>query len=233
MQIEKNLIENALYLVPTPIGNLEDITLRAIKVLGNVDIIAAEDTRNSSILLKNLGIQYIKLISYHEHNENFKTNEIIEFIKKGKSVALISDAGMPSISDPGFKLVNVARQEGIKVYVLPGAVAFTVALAGSGFPVHKTTFWGFPPHKKGRETFIKNLKENNATLIIYESSHRIIKLLKEIIAIFGVETEICIARELTKKFEEYNIGNVVEIYDDYLKRESVKGEFVVLINNNK
>lgn len=232
MKTEKNKIENSLYIVPTPIGNLEDITLRALKVLSEVDIIASEDTRNSSQLLKQLNISYQKLVSYHEYNEKEKSEELIQIIKAGKSIALISDAGMPIISDPGYKLVSLAHKNNIKVNVLPGATAFAVALVGSGFPSHKFIFVGFPPHKKGRLTFITSLKEQKHTIILYESSHRLIKLLEEIENIFGKEIEVCIARELTKLFEEYSIGRIEDIKQEYIKRETIKGEIVVLINNN-
>ncbi len=232
MEIEKNRIENCLYIVPTPIGNLDDITIRAVKILSQVDIIAAEDTRNASLLLKNLGIKYQKLISYYDQIEAQRSEVIISNILEGKSVALISDAGMPVISDPGFKLIKLARNNNIKVIVLPGAVAFTVALVGSTFPVHKIAFLGFPPHKKGRETFIKEIKDIKQTIILYESSHRILKLLSEICEHFGENTEVCIARELTKIYEEYIVDTANNIYCKLKDLPSIKGEFVVLINNN-
>lgn len=233
MEVERNKIENCLYVVPTPIGNLDDITLRAVKVLNEVDVIAAEDTRNSAQLLKNLGIKYNKLISYYDQIEAQRSEQIINMIENGQSVALISDAGMPLISDPGFKLVKLAREMEIKVVVLPGAVAFTVALAGSSFPVHRVTFVGFPPHKKGRETFIKEMKEIKHTIIMYESSHRIMKLLKEICKFIGEETEICVARELSKIYEEYVIDKAINVLQKFDKLPAIKGEFVVLINNNE
>lgn len=233
MEVERNKIENCLYIVPTPIGNLDDITLRAMKVLNEVDVIACEDTRNSALLLKNLGIKYNKLISYYDQIEAQRSEQIINMIENGQSVALISDAGMPLISDPGFKLVKLAREKDIKVVVLPGAVAFTVALAGSSFPVHRVTFAGFPPHKKGRETFIKEMKEIKHTIIIYESSHRLMKLLKEICNFLGDETEICVARELSKIYEEYVIDKAINVLQKFEKLPAIKGEFVVLINNNE
>lgn len=233
MENERNKIENCLYVVPTPIGNLDDITLRAMKVLNEVDVIACEDTRNSAQLLKNLGIKYNKLISYYDQIEAQRSEQIINMIENGQSVALISDAGMPLISDPGFKLVKLAREKDIKVVVLPGAVAFTVALAGSSFPVHRVTFVGFPPHKKGRETFIKEMKEIKHTIIMYESSHRIMKLLKEICKFLGEETEICVARELSKIYEEYVIDKAISVLQKFGKLPAIKGEFVVLINNNE
>ncbi|HRP02486.1 MAG TPA: 16S rRNA (cytidine(1402)-2'-O)-methyltransferase [Candidatus Kapabacteria bacterium] len=232
MEIEKNKIENCLYIVPTPIGNLEDITLRAIKILSQVDIIAAEDTRNAAQLLKSLDIPYKKLISYYDQIEAQRSVQIISYLQEGKSVALISDAGMPLISDPGFKLVKLAHEKDIKVVVLPGAIAFTLALVGSAFPVHRISFVGFPPHKKGRETFIKELKELKHTIILYESSHRLLKLLKEICDHFGEGIEVCVARELTKLYEEYTIDSVDNVYRKFIALQAIKGEFVVLINNN-
>jgi len=233
LEVERNKIENCLYIVPTPIGNLDDITVRALKVLSEVDVIAAEDTRNSAQLLKNLGVKYNKLISYYDQIEAQRSEQLIGLIENGQSVALISDAGMPLISDPGFKLVKLARERDVKVVVLPGAVAFTVALAGSSFPVHRVTFVGFPPHKKGRETFIKDMKEIKHTIVLYESSHRFLKLIKEICTFIGEETEICVARELTKIYEEYVIDSAVNVLNKFSSLPSIKGEFVVLINNNK
>jgi 16S rRNA (cytidine1402-2'-O)-methyltransferase len=227
---EKNIIENALYLVPTPIGNLEDITLRAIKILSNVDIIACEDTRNSGNLLKQLKINYKKLVSYHNYNENEKSTAIVNYILEGKSVALISDAGTPGISDPGYRLVNAAIKNNIKVVPLPGASALLPAITASGFPIHKFTFAGFPPHKKGRKTFINSLKSFDSTIILYESPNRLLKLIDEIIEVFGTEIEVCIAREITKKFEEFIRGNILEIKKDIEDRQNMKGEIVVVFN---
>jgi 16S rRNA (cytidine1402-2'-O)-methyltransferase len=227
---EKNIIENALYLVPTPIGNLEDITLRAIKVLSNVDFIACEDTRNAGNLLKQLNINYKKLVSYHNYNENEKTVTIVNTILEGKSVALISDAGTPGISDPGYRLVNEAIKNKIKIIPLPGASALLPALTGSGFPIHKFTFAGFPPHKKGRKTFISAFKSYDSTIILYESPNRLHKLIDEIIEVFGTEIEVCIAREISKKFEEFIRGNVLEIKQNIDARQIVKGEIVVVFN---
>ena len=233
MQKSKNQIESALYLVTTPIGNLEDFTPRAIKVLSEVDIIACEDTRNSGNLLKLMNINYKKLVSYHDYNENEQSLYLIEQIKNGLSVALISDAGMPSISDPGFRLVQIAVNEGIRVIPIPGASAFSLALIGSGFPVHKFAFFGFPPHKKGRKTFIEETSLFNGTIILYEAQTRVEKLLNQIKERFGDEIEICIARELTKLHEEFLRGTPDELNKEIQKRGGLKGEIVVLINNNK
>jgi 16S rRNA (cytidine1402-2'-O)-methyltransferase len=223
-----NKIENALYLVPTPIGNLEDITLRAMNILRNVDIIACEDTRKSGILLKSLEINHAtKLQSYHNFNEDNKSNFLINELKSGKSLALISDAGTPCISDPGYRIVTKAIENNIKIISLPGATAFVPALIASGFSVHNFTFFGFPPQKKGRNSFLKNALEQKNTIILYESSHRILKLISEIAEIDN-SRNICICREISKIFEEYIRFSI----SDFLQNQvniTEKGEFVVVI----
>ena len=216
--------------MPTPIGNLEDITLRAIKVLSNVDIIACEDTRNAGNLLKQLNINYKKLVSYHNFNEIEKSTSIINSILDGKSVALVSDAGTPGISDPGYRLVNEAILNNIKIVPLPGASALLPALTASGFPIHRFTYAGFPPHKKGRKTFINSLKSYDSTIILYESPNRLQKLINEIIEVFGTEIEVCIAREISKKFEEFIRGSILEIKKIIDDKQSIKGEIVVVLN---
>ncbi len=226
-------LEPALYLVPTPIGNIDDITIRAVKVLSSANIIACEDTRNSIKLLKMLNIHYEKLISYHEYNERDRAVELIRAIENGKSVAIISDAGSPGISDPGFRVINEAIKSNIKIIPLPGANAILPAILGSGFALNEFVFLGFPPQKKGRKTFLLNASQITKTLIIYESTHRIGKLIKEIIEYFGSETEICIAREISKKFEEFIRGTAIEIYDIYEQRKEFKGEIVVVINKRE
>ena len=225
-------LENALYIVPTPIGNIEDITVRALKVLRSVDIIACEDTRHSGILLKLLEIPYKKLISYHEHNEQKRSEELVELIQKGNSIALISDAGTPCISDPGYRLVNFAREKEINVIALPGASASITALSGSGFPTDKFHFLGFPPQKKGRKTFIENLEKYSGTIILYESPYRVIKLLDELLQFFGEELEVSVAREISKIYEEYKIGKIADVKVFFEKKPSIKGEFVFLLNMN-
>lgn len=226
----KELSRNGvLYIVPTPIGNFDDITIRAIKVLSEVDIIACEDTRHSGILLKQLSIAPRKLISYHEHNEKFRSTEIIKEILSGKKIALITDAGSPLISDPGFTLVNEAIVNNIKIIPLPGATAFIPALSGSGFNCDKFTFLGFPPQKKGRTTFLKQLENIPHTTVLYESSHRILKLLDELNEMFQNRLQICIAREISKMHEEFIRGTALQCKEVLIKNNSVKGEFVVLI----
>jgi len=220
-----------LHIVPTPIGNLDDITIRAVKVLSDVDIIACEDTRHTGNLLKSLSIIPKKLISYHEHNEKQRANEIIQEIKSGNSVALVTDAGTPLISDPGFPLIKLAVENDVKIISLPGATAFVPALSSSGFPTNSFVFLGFPPQKKGRATFLKKLDSINETIILYESTHRIIKLLDELINLFGESRQICIAREISKIHEEYIRGSALQCKEYLLKNNKVKGEFVVVIDS--
>lgn len=225
----ENKLKAGLYLVPTPIGNLEDITLRALRVLKECDIIACEDTRHSGMLLKKYQIEK-QLLSYHDYNEAEKSGYIAELIQNGKIVALISDAGSPCISDPGFKIVNLCNQLNLPIIPLPGATAFVPALSVSGFAIHNFTFLGFPPQKKGRQTFIKNLIEREETLIVYESSHRILKFIKELQEFGLAERKICLAREISKLFESFKIGNSNEIITYLNKAENQKGEFVVVLD---
>ncbi len=221
-------LQPALYLVPTPIGNMDDITLRALKVLNRADIIACEDTRRTGILLKRHDIKAKKIVNYREQNERKQAKRLVEEIKSSKSVALASDAGYPLISDPGYRIVQAAIENEIKIIPLPGCAAFVPALAASGLPVDKFVFLGFPPHKKGRQTFIKNLSEYDSTVILYESPYRIKKLLDEISEHLGDETQICLAREISKKFEEFIRGAVGEVKES-VGDKNVKGEFVVVI----
>ncbi|MFC2131986.1 16S rRNA (cytidine(1402)-2'-O)-methyltransferase [Bacteroidota bacterium] len=226
-------LENALYIVPTPIGNLDDITIRALKVLSGADIIACEDTRHTGNLLKKMGIPHKKMESYHEHNESKKTELLISQIKAGKSVALVSDAGSPLISDPGHILVREAVRNNIDIISLPGASAFVPALSACGFPVNEFIFFGFPPQKKGRKTFIENLSKYNQTIVLYESPYRILKLLGELYDIFEDNRKICLAREISKIHEEYIRGSISECLDILNNRDAVKGEFVVVIDSGK
>jgi 16S rRNA (cytidine1402-2'-O)-methyltransferase len=226
--MKENKIEASLYIVPTPIGNLEDITLRAINILQNVDIIACEDTRRCGMLIKNLNLQCsAKFESYFDYNEDSKSKHLINEIKNGKSVALISDAGTPCISDPGFRIVNMAIESNIKVIPLPGATAFVPALIVSGFAVHSFIFMGFPPQKKGRSTFLKDTLNATNTVILYESSHRINKLIQEI-AMIDNSRNICISREISKIFEEQIRFNTSEFIAGNVKITE-KGEFVIVI----
>ncbi len=216
-----------LYLVPTPIGNLEDITFRAIRVLKEADVVLAEDTRNSAPLLKHFGIEK-RLFSHHQHNEHSSTLEVIRFLKEGKSVALISDAGTPAISDPGFLLVRAALKEGLDVECLPGATAFVPALVNSGLPADRFVFEGFLPVKKGRQTRLRHLADESRTLIFYESPHRVIKTLDEFIGVFGAERQASVSRELTKLFEETVRGTLQEV-KLHFETHTLKGEFVLVV----
>lgn len=216
-----------LYIVPTPIGNLEDITLRAIRVLKEVDIILAEDTRKSGILLKHLGINK-KMFSHHQHNEHTTASIIAERIANGESIALITDAGTPAISDPGFLLVRECIKQGIEVECLPGPTAFVPALVNSGLPSDTFCFEGFLPQKKGRQTKIKSLQNEQRTMIFYESPHRLIKALEEFIEFYGAERKVSVSRELTKLYEETKRGTLQEVLD-YFKSKTIKGEIVIVL----
>lgn len=220
-------IKGKLYLVPTPIGNLEDMTFRAVKVLKESDVILAEDTRNSAPMLKYFGIEK-KVFSHHQHNEHKAVNEIIRFLNDGQIVSLISDAGTPAISDPGYLLTREAIKNGIDVECLPGATAFVPALVNSGLPNDRFVFEGFLPVKKGRQTRLKELATENRTMIFYESPHRLLKSLDEFIQYFGEERQASVSRELTKIYEETVRGTLVEIKTYYIEN-TIKGEFVVCV----
>lgn len=217
-----------LYLVPTPIGNLEDMTFRAIRVLKEADIILAEDTRTSAPLLKHFGIDK-KVFAHHQHNEHRASAEIVRLMKEGQTVALISDAGTPAVSDPGFFLVREVLRNELPVECLPGATAFVPALVNSGLPTDRFTFEGFLPVKKGRQTRLKELAEETRTLIIYESPHRLLKSLDEFIVYFGEDRQASVSRELTKVFEETVRGSLTEI-KSYYETHTLKGEFVICIS---
>lgn len=216
-----------LFVVATPIGNLSDITFRAIETLKAVDFIAAEDTRQTKKLLDKYDID-TRAVSFHAQTSETKTNQIIERITKGQSCALVSDAGTPGISDPGFRLTTAAYAQGIKVIPIPGASAVTTLISAAGFPTDKFTFHGFLPHKKGRQTLIKSFIEANKPQIVYESVHRFPKLLKELETVVGGERSICVGRELTKMFEEIWRGTVSEA-QAHFDKNNTKGEFVVII----
>jgi len=216
-----------LYLVPTPIGNLEDITLRAINVLKSVDVVLAEDTRTSGNLLKHLGISK-PMQSYHIHNEHQTVQKIIARILKGESMALVSDAGTPAVSDPGFLLVRECLKNGVEVECLPGPTAFVPALVNSGLPSDRFTFEGFLPHKKGRQTRLTELKEEERTMIFYESPHRLLKSLEQFAEYFGGDRQASVSRELTKMFEETVRGTLTEIIA-YFTEKTIKGEIVIVI----
>jgi 16S rRNA (cytidine1402-2'-O)-methyltransferase len=216
-----------LYLVPTPIGNLKDITFRAIEVLKSVDVILAEDTRTTGKLLKHYEIQR-PLQSYHIFNEHKTVEKLIERLKKGEVMALVSDAGTPGISDPGFLLVRAAKDSGIEVNCLPGPTAFVPALVNSGLPNDRFTFEGFLPHKKGRKTRIESLLEESRTMIFYESPHRLMKTLEQFAENFGKDRMASVSRELTKVFEENVRGSLEELIE-YYKENPIKGEIVIVV----
>jgi len=216
-----------LYIVPTPIGNLEDITLRAIRILKECDLILAEDTRNTIYLLKHLQINK-PLKSYHQHNEHKILQEIISLIQEGKNIALVSDAGTPAISDPGFLLVRECIAANIDVETLPGPTAFVPALVNSGFPCDNFIFIGFLPVKKGRSTKLKSLIEETKTIILYESPYRLVKALEELKATLGDERKASVSRELSKLFEETKRGTLQELIT-YFSLKTVKGEIVIVV----
>ncbi|MFI5220497.1 MAG: 16S rRNA (cytidine(1402)-2'-O)-methyltransferase [Bacteroidia bacterium] len=216
-----------LYLVPTPIGNLEDITHRAIRILKEADVILAEDTRTTKILLNHYGIEK-KIFSHHAFNEHHTTPEIIKMLSEGKIMALVTDAGTPGISDPGFYLVRECIKNTIKIECLPGATAFVPALINSGLPCDKFCFEGFLPTKKGRKTAINNLKEETRTMIFYESPFRLIKTLEAFTEAFGAERKASVSRELTKMFEETLRGTLQELIT-YFNFKKVKGEIVIVV----
>lgn len=217
----------SLYLVPTPIGNLRDITLRAIDTLQAVDVILAEDTRTSGILLKHLQISK-NLQSYHSFNEHKAVEKLVERMKKGETFALISDAGTPAISDPGFLLVRAILAAGLDVQCLPGPTAFVPALVASGLPNDRFVFEGFLPHKKGRKTRIDALVNETRTLIFYESPHRLLKTLEQLAAAFGADRQAAVARELSKLHEETARGTLVELLE-YYQVNPLKGEIVLVV----
>ncbi|MCC7030905.1 MAG: 16S rRNA (cytidine(1402)-2'-O)-methyltransferase [Chitinophagaceae bacterium] len=217
-----------LYVVPTPIGNLQDITFRAIETLKKADVILAEDTRTSRVLLNHYQID-VPLWSYHQHNEHKVVEKLIEEMQSGKTFALISDAGTPAISDPGFLLVRACIKNKIAVECLPGATAFVPALVNSGFPINRFVFEGFLPPKKGRQTMLNKLKTEDRAIVFYESPHRIIKTLAELQNYFEPERLICVCRELSKKFEEVVRGTLAEV-QMHFEKNAPRGEFVVVIS---
>lgn len=217
-----------LYIVPTPIGNLEDITLRAVKVLQEVDFILAEDTRTSSFLLKHLGIEK-PLRSHHKFNEHATVGMLAETIASGRNVALVSDAGTPGISDPGFLLVRTCIEHGIEVETLPGATALIPALVQSGFPCDKFCFEGFLPQKKGRMKRLEELRDEERTIIFYESPFRVVKCLEQMAEVFGAERMVSVSREITKKFEQTVRGTLAETAE-YFRAHEPKGEFVIVLS---
>ena len=216
-----------LYIVPSPIGNLADITYRAVKVLEEVDLILAEDTRTSGVLLKHYNINK-PVTPYHQHNEHKVLQHLLQQLQAGKTMAIITDAGTPGVSDPGFLLVRECIREGVRVECLPGATAFVPALVNSGIPMNRFSFEGFLPLKKGRHTLFTQLAQDERTIVFYESPQRLVKTLEEIIKYFGPDRPCCVSRELTKMFEENKRGTLQEVHD-YFKEKGVKGEIVVIV----
>ncbi|MCX6274676.1 MAG: 16S rRNA (cytidine(1402)-2'-O)-methyltransferase [Bacteroidetes bacterium] len=220
-----------LYLIPTPIGNLEDITLRAIRLLKECDFILAEDTRTSGVLLKHFQIQK-RMVSYHAHNEHKMLERIVEEIESSNSVALITDAGTPGISDPGFLIVRECIKRNIPVECLPGATAIIPALVNSGLPNDRFCFEGFLPQKKGRQTKMHSLKDEERTMVFYESPYRLVKTLEQLGEVFGKERQASVSRELTKMFEENKRGTLEELAA-YFKSKTVKGEIVIVVGGKE
>lgn len=233
MKIQKSFDDQkgTIYVVPTPIGNLEDITIRALKVLRSVKVIAAEDTRNTRNLLQHFEID-TALISYHEHNKEQREKQLMDYLTKGESIAIVSDAGMPAISDPGYELIQVAIHMDQSVVVLPGANAALCALVGSGLPTKEFMFYGFLPRKKkDKEAELRRFKDMNATLIFYESPFRLKDTIQALYGQFG-NRKLVIARELTKRFEEYVRGTISELLN-WAEESKLKGEFCLIVEGNK
>lgn len=224
------MTEGKLYIIPTPIGNLEDITLRAISTLKNVDFVFAEDTRTTSFLLKHFDIEVKHLQAFHKFNEHKSTEKIIALLKAGNNIGLVSDAGTPGVSDPGFLIVRECVANEIDVVCLPGPTALIPAIVSSGFPCDRFYFEGFLPQKKGRQTRLQYISQLNNTIILYESPHRVKKLLDELINYFDPTTRIAFCREISKKFEQIQRGTISEIKLLYETFEP-RGEYVVIISN--
>jgi 16S rRNA (cytidine1402-2'-O)-methyltransferase len=226
-------LEAAIYIVPTPVGNRDDITIRALKILSSTDIIACEDTRHTGTLLISYNIPHGKLESYHEHNEEAKAVYLVNEILSGKSVALVTDAGTPGISDPGYRIIKKAIENSIKIISLPGATAFVPALVASGMAINEFHFYGFPPAKKGRKTFLEEVSKQKATSILYESPYKILKLMDELIELCGKQRQACIAREISKLYEEFIRGTLEECRASLTQKQAIKGEFVVVLKGEE
>lgn len=217
-----------LVVVPTPVGNLEDITLRAIRMFKEADVIYSEDTRVTRKLLSHLDIQGKQLVPFHAHNEHKQLERCVQTVREQNLTVLVSDAGTPAISDPGFLLVRACVEAGITVTCLPGPTAFVPALVGSGFPCDRFLYEGFLPHKKGRQTKWLSIKEEERTVVFYESPHRLVKALEECVELLGPDRQVCVAREISKFFEEFRRGTAQEVLDHF-KATAPKGEIVLLI----
>ena len=217
----------SLYIIPSPIGNLADITFRAVEVLKAVDLILAEDTRTSSVLLQHYQI-HKPITPYHQHNEHKIVQHLTEQLQAGKTMGLLTDAGTPGISDPAFLLVRECAKNNIRVECLPGATAFVPALVNSALPINSFCFEGFLPLKKGRQTFLKKIAEEERTMVFYESPMRLVKTLEDFIQYLGPERQCSVSRELTKKFEENKRGSLQEVHDHF-NSKPVKGEIVIVV----
>ena len=220
-----------LYLIPSPIGNLADITFRAVDILRTVDLVLAEDTRTSSVLLRNYKVDK-PVTPYHQHNEHKVLHHLVDQMAGGKIMALLTDAGTPGISDPAFLLVRECIKNNIRVECLPGATAFVPALVNSGLPINRFVFEGFLPQKKGRQTMFKQLASEERTMVFYESPMRLVKTLEDCIVYFGEERQCCVSRELTKMFEENKRGTLQEVCDHF-KLKAVKGEIVIVVQGKE
>jgi 16S rRNA (cytidine1402-2'-O)-methyltransferase len=220
-----------LYIIPSPIGNLADITFRAVEILKTVDLILAEDTRTSSVLLNHYQVNK-PLSPYHQHNEHRIVAHLTDQLSAGKTIALITDAGTPGISDPAYLLVRECIKNNIRVECLPGATAFVPALVNSGLPINSFCFEGFLPLKKGRQTFLRKMAEEERTMVFYESPMRLLKTLKDFIEYFGEGRQCCVSRELTKKFEENKRGTLQEVHDHF-NAKPVKGEIVIVVQGKE
>ena len=216
-----------LYIVPTPVGNMEDMTLRAVRILKEVDLILAEDTRTTSVLLKHFEIEK-KMLSHHKFNEHQTTDSVVERLKGGETIALVSDAGTPAISDPGFLLVRACVEADIEVECLPGPTAFVPALVNSGLPNDRFCFEGFLPQKKGRQTKLRELAEEHRTMIVYESPFRLVKTLEQFVEVMGPQRCVSVSREISKLHEQTVRGTVEEVRD-YFKEHEPKGEIVIVL----
>ena len=217
-----------LVLVPTPVGNLDDITLRALRVLKEADVVACEDTRTTGVLFQHFGIETPRT-SFHVHNEHQKAASLVERMEAGETVALVSDAGTPGISDPGFLLVRAAHEAGVRVEALPGPTAFVPALVASGLPTDRFVFEGFLPHKKGRQTRLTALADEPRTVVLYESPHRLVKLLGQLAEHCGADRPAAVAREISKLHEEVRRGTLAELAAWYGAQPKVRGEIVVVV----
>ena len=223
-------IMGILYIVPTPVGNMEDMTLRAIRVLKEADTVLAEDTRTSGILLKHFGIKN-RLMSHHKYNEHGTAATVVEWLKAGQTIALVSDAGTPGISDPGFFLAREAAQAGVTIQTLPGATACVPALVSSGLPYDRFCFEGFLPQKKGRNTRLRELEEETRTMVFYESPYRLLKTLTQFADVFGAERQVSVAREISKIHEEHVRGTLQEAIEHFT-RTTPRGEIVIVLAGN-